>query len=147
MAIYKDLEGLFEYLLSIRKLKTYLSFDLELPNHWKIPKRFAKEDKVVEINSKNENTRGFSFVSSFNEDELEETLNSIRNIISYNKEIELKEELLKQKIVELKRIFETKDLDHLKSLKFDVLKEERLEHGEETINPSGEGIGITEERD
>lgn len=145
MAIYKDLEGLFEYLLSIRKLKTYLSFDLELPSHWKIPKRFAKEDKVVEINSKSENTRGFSFVSSFNEEEIEDTITSIRNIISYNKEIELKEELLKQKIVELKKIFETKDLDHLKSLKFDILKEERLEHGEETINPSGEGVGIIEE--
>ena len=57
----------------------------------------------------------------------------------------MKEELLKQKIVELKKIFETKDLDHLKSLKFDLLKEERLEHGEETINPSGEGVGLAEE--
>ena len=65
MAIYKDLEGLFEYLLSVRKLKTYLSFDVEIPSHWKIPKRFASEDKVVEINPKNENKRGFSFVSNF----------------------------------------------------------------------------------
>jgi hypothetical protein len=145
MAIYKDLEGLFEYLLSVRKLKTYLSFDVEIPSHWKIPKRFASEDKVVEINPKNENKRGFSFVSNFNESDLDETINSIKNIISYNKEIEMKEELLKQKIVELKKIFETKDLDHLKSLKFDLLKEERLEHGEETINPSGEGVGLAEE--
>jgi hypothetical protein len=50
MGIYKDIEGIFEYLLSIRKLKTYLSIDIELPNTWKIPKKFVSEDKVVEIN-------------------------------------------------------------------------------------------------
>jgi hypothetical protein len=139
MALYKDLEGLFEYLLSVRKLKNYLSIDIEIPNHWKIPKRFASEDKVVELNTKTENRRAFSFVSTFDENELESTINNIKNIISYNKEIEMKEELLKQKITELKRIFESQDLNHLKGLKFDLINEERLEHGEETIDPSGEG--------
>ena len=45
MGIYKDIEGIFEYLLSIRKLKTYLSIDIELPNTWKIPRKFVSEDR------------------------------------------------------------------------------------------------------
>jgi hypothetical protein len=143
MALYADIQGIFEYLISIRKLKTYISVDIELPNTWKIPKKFVSEDKVVEITSKTENKRAFSFVSAFDEDELGLTINNIKNIISYNKEIELKEELLKQKISELKKMFETKDLDHLKSLKFDIT-EERLNYGEEIIDTSGERTGMVE---
>ena len=92
MGIYKDIEGIFEYLLSIRKLKTYLSIDIELPNTWKIPRKFVSEDKVVEINTKTENKRSFSFVSNFDEEDVNTTINNIKNIISYNKEIELKDE-------------------------------------------------------
>jgi hypothetical protein len=146
MGIYKDIEGIFEYLLSIRKLKTYLSIDIELPNTWKIPKKFVSEDKVVEINTKTENKRSFSFVSNFDEEDVNTTINNIKNIISYNKEIELKDELLKQKINELKRMFETKDLEHLKYLKFNIL-EERLSYGEEVIDTDGEGTGVVEQRD
>ena len=146
MGIYKDIVGIFEYLLSIRKLKTYLSFDIELPNTWKIPKKFVSEDKVVEIATKMENKRSFSFVSNFDEDEVDTTINNIKNIIAYNKEIEMKEELLKQKINELKRMFETQDLEHLKYLKFDIL-EEKLNYEEEVINTDGKGTEMVEQRD
>jgi uncharacterized protein (DUF2344 family) len=138
MALYTDIQGIFEYLISIRKLKNYLSIDIEISNTWKIPKKYASEDKVVEITSKTEGKRSFSFVSDFNKNELDETVINIKKIIEYNKEIELKEELLKQKIVELKKMFETKDLDLLKSLKFDIT-EERLNNGEEIIDTIGKG--------
>jgi hypothetical protein len=138
MALYTDIQGIFEYLISIRKLKNYLSIDIEISNTWKIPKKYASEDKVVEITSKTEGKRSFSFVSDFNKNELDETVVNIKKIIEYNKEIELKEELLKQKIVELKKMFETKDLDLLKSLKFDIT-EERLNNGEEIIDTIGKG--------
>lgn len=137
MSLYSDLEGIFEYLLSIRRLKTYLSFDIQLPSNWKIPKKYATEDKVVELDSKEPNKRSFSFVAQFNDGDVDLTVQNIRNIIIYNKQIEMKQDLLQQKIGELKRIFETTDLDHLQSLKFDIL-EEKLDDGEEIINPSGE---------
>ena len=84
--------------------------------------------------------------SIVDEEDVNTTINNIKNIISYNKEIELKDELLKQKINELKRMFETKDLEHLKYLKFNIL-EERLSYGEEVINTDGEGTGVVEQRD
>jgi hypothetical protein len=144
MGLYSDIQEIFNYLVSVRKLKTYLSFDIELPNTWKIPKRFASEDKVVEIQSKTENKRSFSFVSEFDEENVDKTVENIKKIISYNKEIELKERLLQQKIQELKQIFEKTNLDNLQSLKFEII-EESLTNGEEVLNASRKGSGMVEE--
>jgi hypothetical protein len=144
MGIYKELVDIYEYLLSVRKLEKYLSIDIEFPTSWKLPKKYVAEDRVIEIDSQDNTKRCFSFVSEFNERSLETTTNGIKNIILYNKEIELKERLLQQKINELKNIFQTQDLNDLKSLKFDFLNE-KLEDGEETINTGGEARRVVEE--
>jgi hypothetical protein len=133
--MYNELKSIFEYLVSVRKLKTYLSIDIEFPISWKIPKKFVQEDKIVENQKVTENTRFFSFVSEFDEKVLNTTVENIKNIILYNKEIEMKERLLKQKIDELKKIFEKENLENLQLLKFDILEqEEKLEDGEEIVN-------------
>ena len=125
MTFYKEVEKIFPYLKSIRKLKTYLSFDVELPSGWKIPKKFAVEGKVVEQEKSNPGTKLLSFVSEFNEDEINTTTNNIKAIIDYNKELEEKEVLFVNKVEELKRIFEKQNLDKLQSLTFDI-KEYKL---------------------
>jgi hypothetical protein len=144
--MYNELKDIFQYLISVRKLKQYLTIDIEFPNHWKIPKKFVQEDKIVENDKVNDGYRFFSFVSELDERQLNKTVENIRNIIDYNKEIEMKEKLLKQKIDELKRVFESENLDKLQSLKFDIL-EEKLDDGEEVINTRGTGSGLVEERD
>ena len=45
----------------------------------------------------------------------------------------MKERLLKQKIDELKRIFETEKIESLQGLKFDLI-EEKIDDGEEIVN-------------
>jgi len=142
--MYNEFKDIFNYLISIRKLKTYLSIDIEFPNTWKIPKRFVEEDKIMENPKVNDSKRFFSFVSEFSQDEVDRTTQNIRNIISYNKEIELKEKLLKQKIDELKKIFESKNLENLQNLKFELF-EEQLNDGEEDFNEGGTGLGLAEE--
>jgi hypothetical protein len=142
--MYNELKDIFQYLVSVRKLKKYLSIDIEFPNNWKIPKKFVQEDKIVENEKVTEGTRFFSFVSEFNEKDLNITVNNVKNIIAYNKEIENKEKLLKQKIDELKKIFETENLENLQSLKFDIL-EEKLDDGEEVINARGTSDRLVEE--
>ena len=92
----------------------------------------------------NKDKRFFSFVSEFDEEALNTILKSIKSIISYNKEIELKEKLLKQKIDELKKIFESEHLDSLQNLKFELL-EEKLNDGEEDFNERGTSLGLAEE--
>jgi hypothetical protein len=120
MTFYNEIEKIFPYLKSTRKLKSYLSFDIELPNNWKIPKKFTIEGKVVEQEKSNPGTKLISFVSEFNEDEITITTNNIRSIIDYNKELEEKEVLFVNKVEELKRIFEKQNLDKLQQLTFDI---------------------------
>jgi hypothetical protein len=91
-----------------------------------------------------DNKRFFSFVTEFNEKMLDSTISNVKNIISYNKEIELKEKLLKQKIDELKKIFESKNLENLQNLKFELL-EEKINDGEEDFNEGRTGIGLAKE--
>ena len=126
--MYNEFKDIFEFLISVRKLKKYLTIDIEFPNHWKIPKRFVQEDKIVENDKVSDNYRFFSFVSEFKEDQLNNTIENIKNIVAYNKEIEMKERLLKQKIDELKKVFESENIDKLQSLKFDIL-EEKIDDG------------------
>lgn len=144
--MYYELKDIFEYLVSVRKLQNYLSIDIEFPVSWKIPKRFVQEDKILENTKVTEGTRFFSFVSEFDESVLNLTVTNIKNIIAYNKEIELKEKLLKQKIDELRRIFESKKLENLQTLKFELL-EEKLNDGEEDFNQRGTSDRLAEERD
>ena len=56
----------------------------------------------------------------------------------------MKEKLLKQKIDELKKIFQSEKLESLQSLKFDLI-EEKLTDGEEIINSNREGDRLVEE--
>jgi hypothetical protein len=142
--MYNEFKDIFQFLISVRKLKTYISIDVEFPLTWKIPKRFVQEDKIIENQKVNDNARFFSFVSEFNEIILNQTVENIKNIISYNKEIEMKERLLKQKIDELKRIFESEDLEHLQTLKFELL-EEKLNDGEEDFNERRTNHKLVEE--
>ena len=143
--MYNEFKDIFSYLISIRKLKTYLSIDIEFPDTWKIPKRFVQEDKIMENQKVSENTRFFSFVSEFDENILNLTVDNIKKIIFYNKKIELKEKLLKQKIDELKKIFESKKLENLQTLKFELI-EENIIDGEEDFNKRGTSDRLVEER-
>jgi hypothetical protein len=130
MTFYSEIEKLFPYLKSVRKLKTYLSFDIEISANWKIPKKYVIEGKVVEQDKSTPNMKLISFVSDFNEEELNLTLTNIKGIIDFNKELEEKELLFVNKVQELKEIFEKQNLDKLQKLKFDI-KEYNLNGNEE----------------
>jgi hypothetical protein len=118
-------------------LKTYLSFDIHFPNTWKIPKKFVDEETLLENESTETGKRFFSFVSTFNEKEVEKIINNLRNIIKYNKEREEKDKLFQTKVNELKSIFEKQNLDNLQALKFEISDDQKieLEDGEENTNP------------
>lgn len=138
MTFFKELEKIFPYLKSVRKLKGYLSIDVEISQNWKIPKKFTIEGKVVEQENSQPNMRLISFVSEFDEKELSTTVNNIKSIIDYNKELEEKEVLFVNKVEELKKIFEKQNLDKLQTLKFDIKEFNlKLEDEDQTGKPDG----------
>lgn len=104
-----------KYLKSVRILKNYVSFDMLLPDSWSV----LKSPQVVEV-IKTEDNRVISFVCE-NKTEFIDTLEKyLDNIIKINIEKEEKERLFKEKVMELKNIFEKEKLENLKGLKFDV---------------------------
>jgi len=138
MSLYKEFSILFPYLQSVRKIKTYLTFDVSFPNTWKLPKKFVNEEKVMEQTTTTVNERLFSFVSEITEEEVEQVSGNIQNIIKYNLEREEKEKLFDSKVNELKMIFEKQNLSNLKSLHFDIKKSKiELVDNEEEINTTG----------
>ena len=136
MSLYKEFSELLPYLQSVRKLKNYLSFDVHIPNTWKLPKRFVEEDKVMEQESSEPNQRLISFVTQITEEGVEKTSINIRGIIKYNLEREEKERLFDDKVKELKDMFEKQNLQSLQSLKFHIKPSKiTLEDGEESKTP------------
>jgi hypothetical protein len=126
MSLYKELAPFVEYIHSIRRLETYLSFDMKFPAKWSIPKSLVEEGQLVGFETDNQNLKGISFVTQINESEVSKTLTKVAKIIKLNKEKELKEKLFKQTVEQLKSTFEKTDLDKLKNLYFD------FDEGEQT---------------
>jgi hypothetical protein len=124
MSFYKEIAPFVEYVHSIRKLKTYLSFDMTFPTKWSLPKSIIDEGQVVGFEAEDQNYKGISFVSPIDEREISTTMTKIAKIIKLNKERELKEKLFKQTVEQLKTTFEKTDLDKLQNLYFDFDEEE-----------------------
>ena len=140
MSLYKEFSSLLPYLQSVRKLESYLSFDVSFPTTWKLPKKFVDEEKVMEQSTKMEGHRFFSFVAEINEESVELLSNNLKNIIKYNHDREEKERLFQNKVEELKNIFEKQDLTSLKNLNFELKTGKiELEDEEESV----EGVGVT----
>ena len=119
MSFYKELAPFVQYIHSIRKLETYLSFDMVFPTKWTLPKSIIDEGQVISFNVEDQNSKGVTFVSQINENDISLILIKIAKIIKLNKERELKEQLFRQTIDQLKQTFEKNDLDKLQNLYFD----------------------------
>jgi hypothetical protein len=124
MSFYTELVPFIDYIHSIRRLETYLSFDMKFPTKWSLPKSIVEEGQVVGFETDNQNLKGISFVSSINEKEISTILVKIGKVIKLNKEKELKERLFKQTVEQLKQTFEKTDLDKLQNLYFDFENED-----------------------
>lgn len=94
---------------------------------WKLPKIYVDESKVMEQKTDKINHRLISFVSEENEKNLNETVKNIIGIINFNLEREEKDRLFKATVNSLKEVFEKQSLDDLKSLTFDIKKEDDIE--------------------
>ena len=126
MSFYKEIIPFVEYIHSIRKLESYLSFDMKFNTKWSIPKSIVDEGQVIGFEVEDPNLKGVTFVCPIGEKEVSSTIVKIGKIIKLNKERELKERLFKQTVEQLKQTFEKNDLDKLQNLYFDFEIDEEL---------------------
>jgi len=150
MSLYSEIQPFIEYLISIRKLENYLSFDLQLPSKWSIPKSMLDDGNVVSFDIANQNLKGISFVSKIEENQITNITGKILKVIKLNKEKELKEKLFKETIETLKSTFESNSLEKLQNLYFDFDEKTNLEIIEndeqyESRSEDVELVGDTEE--
>lgn len=104
------------YFKGIKVAEDYKIVEFNLKKSWVIPtnnnievqQRGVKESNNILYNMFYSNTKTFDELLDYVEEE----------VIKHNLEIEQKEELLRVKVEELKRVFEDKALDELNSLKF-----------------------------
>lgn len=118
--MYKELSDIFPYLISIRKLENYVSLDIEFPSTWKLPKKYVNPETTVEQPATKEGVRCFSFATQFDETQIIQIFQNVKGIISWNREREMKEKLLQDKVNELKTFFEKNSLDSLQNLQFNI---------------------------
>lgn len=141
MIYYNFIKDTKQYLKSVRVIKDYISFDMIFPKTWSILKNHAKDIEVIKNETENDKVV-ISFVTPFVEESIDKIEESVKEIIKYNIEKEEKERLFKNKVQELKSIFENQKLDSLKNLKFDIddftfLENENDEHTERSEERDG----------
>ena len=87
MSLYTEIKPLFDYLNQIRKLENYIVFDMIFPKTWKMPKKFIIEDKFLN-NGSDDDSLLLSFISEYDESEINKTQQNILGIVNYNLERE-----------------------------------------------------------
>lgn len=111
--IQQRLNKLKPYVKGMRFVNTTSVVDVQLKENWNI-----MESKTILVKKGKSEDNYFMFYSEDENISFDDILDHVEKIINLNIENEKKLELIKVKIEELKKHFETKSLDVLKTLKF-----------------------------
>lgn len=154
--MYKEISELRPYFHSLREFNTDVSLDVKLPVLWNITPVLKDYPNVrVKEQDKNDKTKLISYISANNAPGYNEVFKCVNSVISFNLDREKKEQLLEEKINELKKsfddkmnelkkVFEEKDLSTLENLKVVDLYEHKTTEG---IGLSdSEGLGSDQSR-
>lgn len=109
-----------KYLKSVRILKDYVTFDMVFPQTWMLPKKGPENVEILQNQDNKDGSIVTSFVCVNNVTLINVVEDTIERVIKTNIEREEKERLFKNKVSELKQIFEKENLENLKGLKFDL---------------------------
>lgn len=135
--IQKRIDSLKPYFKGLKVAENYRIVEINIKKSWEIER---KEDIDFQQKDLKENPN-ISYVMFYSENKtFDEIINFIEEeVINYNLEIEQKESLLKAKVEELKRVFETKSLEELNNLKF-TTDENTLKLNNVKIGVNGTGV-------
>ena len=149
---YNFLNKIQKNLKMVRVLDTHVSYDLLFSNKWVLPRNMGKGIEVVK-NGIDGDKISLSFVCQINETSVNQLEDLIDNIIKSNLEREAKDKLFRNKVQELKGIFENENLEDLQNLKFDVdeitsiINSKEIIDGEDNKSGNREGVEYTEVRE
>lgn len=114
--IQKRIDTLKPYFKGIKLAEKYNIVEFNLKKSWSI----EETDEIGVQRKEVKDDNNFSYYMFYSDSKsLDEIIDYVEDaVINRNIEIEQKEELLRMKVEELKRVFEDKSLDELNNLKF-----------------------------
>lgn len=139
---YNFLSKIQKNLKTVRVLDTHVSYDLLFSNKWVLPRNMGKDVEVVKNGIEGDKI-SLSFVCQINETSINQVEDLIDNIIKSNLEREEKDKLFRNKVQELKGIFEKENLEDLKTLKFDVDEITSIINSKEMLDGENNESGIS----
>lgn len=113
--IQKKLDSLQPHVIGIRLINGVNIVDAVFKEGWKIPK-----SELIEFEKGESDEPYYMFYSAKKDIGVDELLEYVSHVININVEREMKFELLKNKVEELKELFNKTPLDQLKTLKFTI---------------------------
>ena len=121
MTLFKNIQLIEPYFHSIRKHKEYFILDVKMSSNWGYKREVQPYNDTVKVkhNGEENGMSYISFYTQYTEEGVDIVVNCVMDVIRLNQEREEKERLLQIKMNELKRQFESTDLEVLKSLSFE----------------------------
>jgi hypothetical protein len=111
-SVFSDLDP---YLRGIKKADNFSIVEVHLKQSWLIP-----QHGTIQNQNKPTKTNGTLYHMFYSEsDSFDTIIDWVKDsVIDMNIEVEQKEELLREKVAQLKEVFESSSLDELKEMKF-----------------------------
>lgn len=117
--MHNTIRSLRPYFHSLREIGDQVSLDMKFPSNWDSNTilKIANGNSInLKMQDKNNNFQLFSFINPATDDGYDAVITCVKEVITYNIELEEKNTLLLQKIQELENIFKVEPLDKLKNL-------------------------------
>lgn len=140
MSIQQRIDKLSSYFKGIKLAESYRVIEVNIKKGWAIPLT-QEESEEIEFSQKESKEPSIYYTMFFSKTKtFDELLDFVEErVINHNLEIEEKERLLKSKVEELKKVFETKSLDELNNLKF-TTEEDSLSLKNVSVGIGGQGV-------
>jgi hypothetical protein len=148
MSLYKELKQYGELFHSIRFHQGLMLLDLKLPTKWKVKEILSSigSGTQIKINDSNEKYQLISFYTPFDEESVNNLNSDVGKVIKYNLDIEEKNKLLNIKILELKKLFDSNEVDKLRNINFEFgFNDSKLNVDDYETYGSGEGTEMVRE--
>ena len=137
MTFYEQITKLDGHFHSLRLHEGLLVVDLKLPHNWKVKEVIASRDNKIQLQlgPKDDKYQIISFFSAFDKPSTVILQEEILEVIRWNRELEEKDTLLNQKMLELKKVFSENTIYSLRNLDINF-KTTLLElNGETQLDP------------
>ena len=141
MNIYTVIKKYEKYFHSVRLHDTIVLLDLKLPTNWQIQELLGsfKTTTQLKTNDQTEKHTLVSFYAPFTVNDISQLTEDVDKVIKWNKDREEKNSLLNIKIMELKKVFESNNVDSLRNINFDFKEEINVDLNGEELKLAGEG--------